>query len=146
MMGDASLTRSRMATLARWLSQLVLLIGVAVVSSCTTLFGVWSVTSTTRVAALTKDLPNETVAMRAAFDARVKARFPIQSSVAAMGAELQREQFIRKDWSDLPDQEHYAERDDGGAFGCNLFALIYWKSDKDEQITAIRGDYLVNCL
>lgn len=72
--------------------------------------------------------------------------FSIGIAVAAMALELQRENFVRKDWSDRPDQEHCAEHYDGGAPVCNMVARVYWKSDDNDRLAAVRGAYQVTCL
>jgi hypothetical protein len=119
---------------------------VAAMSSGTTRLWVWNETWTIPPVPLTRDLPREGAAISAAFDTRVKARFPIGTPVAVMALELQREKFIRQDWSGLPGQEHYAEHYDGGAPICNLIARVYWKSDEDDRLTAIRRNYEVTSL
>ena len=84
--------------------------------------------------------------MSAAFDAKVKARFPIDTPMTVMGSELQLEKFVRQDWIDLQGREHYASRYDGGGGVCKNTALIYWKSDENDRLTSVRGEYQVTCL
>ena len=131
----------------RWLDRSLVLPGVAAVSSCMTYVWTWADGwSNPAAVPLTSGLPREFVAKSPAFDATVKARFPIGTPVAAMGLELQQEGFARQDWSDLPGQEHHARRYDGGAPFCNQVAWVYWKADEDDRLTAVRGDYHVGCL
>lgn len=129
-----------------WLGRIVVLLGVAAVSSCMTRLWIWNETLTIPPVSLTNDLPRETVKMSPAFDNRVKARFPVGTSVKTMASELIKERFTREDWSDLPGQEHYARHYDGGAPVCKLLASIYWKSDENDRLTSIRGEYQVTCL
>lgn len=121
-------------------------LGVALVSSCATRVWVWGEGLTIPPVPLTRDLPQETTARSPAFDTRVKARFPIGTPESAMGLELQSERFQRKDWDSRPSQEHVAERYDGGAQVCNLIARIYWQSNEDGRLTAVRGAYDGTCL
>lgn len=131
----------------RWLGFSLVLLGAAALSSCTTLVAVAinAMESPPRVP-LTSGLPWETVKLGAAFDMKVKARFPIGTLVSEMGEELRKEKFVREDWSDLPGSEHFAERYDGGAPGCNLSARVIWKSDANARLSAIRGEYSATCL
>ena len=128
------------------LGRIVVLLSVAAVSSCTTRLLVWNETYTIPPVPLTNNLPRETAKRSPAFDARVKVRFPVGTPVAAMASELLQEKLTRQDWSDLPGQEHYAQRYDGGAPVCNLLASIYWKSDENDRLTSVRGEYQVTCL
>jgi hypothetical protein len=128
------------------LGRLVVLLGVALVSSCATRVWVWDESLTISPVPLTRDLPQETAARSPAFDTTVKARFPIGTPESAMGLELQSEHFQRKDWDSRPSQEHVAERYDGGAPVCNLVARIYWRSNEDGRLTAVSGDYTATCL
>ena len=129
-----------------WPGHVATLLGVAAVSSCTTLLLVWDETHIIPPIPLTNDLPRKTAEKSPAFDARVKARFPIGTPVTTMAAELLQEKFTREDWSDTPGQEHYARHYDGGAPVCNLLASVYWKSDENDQLTSIRGEYQVTYL
>jgi len=63
---------------------------------------------------LTRNLPDKTAEMQDVFDARVKARFPIGSSVADMLHELHKEGFVESNKVFPPDDEHSATRKDGG--------------------------------
>jgi hypothetical protein len=74
------------------------------------------------------------------FDNRVKAAFPIGTSVKAMGAELQREGFSRADWESLSEQEHEAVRREDN-FVCKQAARIHWRASGEGRLTAIRGLY-----
>ncbi len=123
-----------------------MLLSVAVVSSCATRLWIWGEAWTVAPAPLTDGLPREIAAQSSAFDARVKARFPIGTPMADVGLELAREKFVRQDWIPLMNGEHYAQRYDGGAPICNLVAWIYWKSDENYRLTAIRGLYTATCL
>jgi hypothetical protein len=130
----------------RWLGRSLVLLGVVALSSCTTRLWVWSQTWTIPPVPLTSDLPRKTVEMSPAFDARVKARFSVGMPMADVGLELAREGFIRQDWAPLRTGEHFARRYDGGAPTCNLIAWVYWKADEGDRLTAIRGEYQVECL
>ena len=132
-----------------WLGRVATLLSVAAVSSCMTWLWIELKTfdekSNPPPVPLTSDLPREIVKMSPAFDEKVKARFPVGTPIAAMGSELRQQEFMRWDWSDLPGQEHHAVRYDGGGF-CKSVALVYWRSDENDRLTSIRGEYQVTCL
>ncbi len=134
----------RKITAVVWLGRTLLLVGVAAASACTATF--WQSYVDAKPAPLTKGLPDETVAMSPAFDARVKARFPPGTPLAGMGLELAREGFVREDWSDLPQSLHVARRHDGNNIACDFVALVFWKSDDHDRLTEIKGEYDATCL
>lgn len=82
------------------------------------------------------------------FDTRVRVRFPIGSSEVEMARELQREGFIRSDWSfAIADgAEAKATRREDRVI-CRQAAYIYWRATPQGRLTSIRGVYRVEgCL
>jgi hypothetical protein len=63
------------------------------------------------------------------FDRRTKERFPIGTPVEQMGAELDRQGFVRKDWGTSLDEEHQAVRREDN-FVCAVAAHVYWRADQ----------------
>lgn len=86
--------------------------------------------------------------MNSEFDARVRAWFPIGSTERDMVRELQREGFIRDDWSFVIGQgaEARASRREDRIV-CHQAAYIYWRANRQGRLTSIRGLYRVEgCL
>ena len=123
-----------------------MLLSVAAVSSCTTRLWGWADAWAVKPVLLTRELPMQIVEKSPAFDCRVKARFPLGTQMTDVGNELAREGFVRQDWAPLRTGEHYAKRYDGGAPVCDLEAWVYWLSDENDRLTAIRGIYQSTCL
>ena len=79
-----------------------------------------------------------------AFAERVSARFPVGSSSREMVAELRRQHFKMRPTDPGSPYESVATAENfNGA--CNLRWTIYW-AGKAEQITAIEGGFIANCL
>lgn len=97
---------------------------------------------------LTANLGADWDTMNNEFNARVRTRFPIGSPEVEMARELQREGFIRRDWSYVIAQGAEAEamrREDRVV--CRQAAYIYWRADRFRRLTSIRGVYRVEgCL
>jgi hypothetical protein len=92
---------------------------------------------------LTMGLGGEWAVVSKEFDRRVKAAFPLGSSVSDMGQELSRQGFIRQDWTDwtiISSQEHKAMRRED-FIPCNKAAYVYWRADKEGKLISIRGEY-----
>jgi hypothetical protein len=73
-------------------------------------------------------------------DERVKAMFPIGSSVADMGIELQKEGFSRIDWGSSPGEERRAMRRED-RFPCNIGAYVNWRDDGKGGLAPVRASY-----
>lgn len=97
---------------------------------------------------LTQGLQGNWDAIDRDFDGRVRKRFPIGSSESEMAGELQREGFIRDDWSFVTRQgaEAKASRREDRVM-CRQAAYVYWRADRQGRLTSIRGTYRVEaCL
>ncbi len=95
---------------------------------------------------LTRNLPDKTAEMQDVFDARVKARFPIGSSVADMLHELHKEGFAESNKVFPPDDEHSATRKDGGTGVCSFTATVAWRPDRRDRVKTVSGNYMAFCL
>ncbi len=97
---------------------------------------------------LTASLDGNLDTINSEFDTRVRARFPIGSSEYDMARELQREGFIRDDWSFVVAQRAEAKatrREDRVV--CRQAAYIYWRANREGRLMSIRGVYRVErCL
>jgi hypothetical protein len=93
-----------------------------------------------RAVPLTAGLQGEWGVISQEFDRRVKSDFALGSSVTAMAAELRRQGFTRQDWGSSIDQEHEAMRREDNLV-CRRAAWLYWRTDGDGNLTAIRGAY-----
>jgi hypothetical protein len=79
----------------------------------------------------------------AAFDARVKARFPIGSSAGALLVELKSQGFIVS--QDQTDASTFSALYDAPGFPCRLFWRVRWSAD-NAKITAITASYSGVCV
>ncbi len=84
------------------------------------------------------------------FDERVRALFPIGSSVVSMREELQREGFKLGDTRSndyMLERQHVGEevaRRPGTRFVlCNEAAYVFWRTDAQERLLAVRGQYAI---
>jgi hypothetical protein len=89
---------------------------------------------------LVSGLSDEWSAADAEFARRLRSRFPIGSSEAAMTEELRRQGFIRQDWTSGATMEREAMRQES-SFPCRVRARVYWRATQHGQLTAIRGRY-----
>lgn len=126
---------------------MVVLVGVAAVSSCTTWF--WGqlnrgFTSDPPVP-LTQGLPTLIREIDPAFNRRIQATFPIGSSDKAMGSVLGRQGFTRGDWTTQLDEEHRASREEH-RLPCVTDYQVFWRSDPQGHLLSIRGQAFVSCL
>jgi hypothetical protein len=74
-----------------------------------------------------------------AFDQRVRARYAIGMTDQALGADLDKQGFVRKDWSSSPTVEHKA------SFGKKTYLCVedyavYWRADPTGHLTSVRGE------
>jgi hypothetical protein len=76
-----------------------------------------------------------------AFDKRVRARYAIGTVDLNLGADLDKQGFVRKDWGSLVSQEHQASRVQKGLFCRDVFN-IYWRADDAGRLTSVRGERL----
>jgi hypothetical protein len=94
---------------------------------------------------LGRDLPTDYVGTNPVFDKRLKARYPIGSSVTALRGELRKEGFtiISHDFSsDYQESAEFSISD----FACRDSWSVYWSADNDGKITAEKGRYRNVCL
>lgn len=93
---------------------------------------------------LTAGLDGSWDTMNSEFDNRVQTRFPMGSSEDEMARELQREGFIRDDWSYFiaPGAEAKAMRREDRII-CRQAAYVYWRADPYGRLMSIRGAYRV---
>lgn len=95
---------------------------------------------------LTSNLPPDWRLASERFDARVRARFPVGTSLQVLAEELEREGF-RPAWSD--DQggynEYIAERRTGN-LACEYSARVRWRLDDSGRLSSIRGLRREHCL
>jgi hypothetical protein len=73
------------------------------------------------------------------FDRRVKMKFPVGSSESRMIFELGQENFTILDKSSTQ-QEREATRDEYN-FVCDQAAYVYWRKDRQDRLTQVRGEY-----
>jgi hypothetical protein len=80
----------------------------------------------------------------AAFDKRVKARFPVASDESALRAEAKREGFKIETVSRAPDYQFVASRS-VSSIPCRSTWTIWWNAQAG-KIMSIAGDYRLSCL
>lgn len=122
----------------RWASRLAGVLIVAMTASCATAY--WMAAKPPPPTSLTVNLSGSRRDVSSEFDRRVKARFPIGSTVSEMGASLHRQGFSRQDWSSSVEREHVAIRREDN-FVCKQIAYVYWHDDGENHLTSIRGVY-----
>ena len=122
----------------RWAIRFAACLAIAVVSSFGT--SMWIAGNRQPKAPLTTNLAGEWKILSAEFDRRVKAHFPIGTSVGEMGHELQKQGFSLADWGSAMDQERVAVRREDN-WVCNQAAYVHWHADGNGRLTAIKGDY-----
>jgi hypothetical protein len=92
-------------------------------------------------APLTAELKGATWAEEsAAFERRLRIRFPTGSGEQLMSRELRRQGFKQVDWGGATGVEHEAERREDD-FVCNRAAYVFWRADASGQLTSVRGEY-----
>jgi hypothetical protein len=74
-----------------------------------------------------------------AFDKRVRARYAIGATDQSLGADLDRQGFVRKDWGSSAAQEHMASRTQKGLLCRDVFN-VYWRADESGHLTSVRGE------
>ena len=127
-------------TVARWTLRLASYVAIAAVSSC----GTRAVIALEGLPKppLTAGLGGTWDAVSTEFDQRVRASFPIGSTVESMGRTLERQGFSH-DWSCSSEQEHLAIRNENDIGGVKS-AYIQWRSDDGGRITSIKGSYVLH--
>ena len=86
---------------------------------------------------LTRNLPGPFSAASAAFDARVRSRFPPGTAETELVAELSRQGFRPGDR--LGGERQMVRRQD--SFICNKAARIFWRTDEARKVRGVRGVY-----
>jgi hypothetical protein len=107
-----------------------------------TLFIVWATIGFPEprpASSLTENLPARWDDATREFDRRLKARFPLGSSAAAMAQELQRQGFEPAAWTGL-DPVTQALRDESN-FVCTIRARVEWRTDEAGLLRSISGRY-----
>ena len=89
--------------------------------------------------ALTANLSGGWDAANREFDRRIKARFPLGSTVDQLIANLSEQGFVAE-WPDARFNE-YAAYSDVGNWVCNIGAHVYWTVGENGRIRSIRGMY-----
>jgi hypothetical protein len=92
-----------------------------------------------------RDLPTDYGGTNPAFDERLKARYPIGSSLATLRGELRKEGFtiINHDFTNGYQESAVVEISD---FACKTSWSVYWSANGAEEITALKGQYRTVCL
>lgn len=75
-----------------------------------------------------------------AFDKRVRARYAIGATDLSLGADLDKQGFVRKDWGSSASQEHLASSARKGLFCRDVFN-VYWRADETGHVTSVRGEH-----
>jgi hypothetical protein len=102
----------------------------------------WLLSAPMREAAppLTAGLSGSWSEQSVAFDKRVRARYAIGATDLSLGADLEKQGFIRNDWSSSPAAEHVAGRVKKGLF-CREVFNVYWRADPAGHLTSVRGEH-----
>jgi hypothetical protein len=102
----------------------------------------WLLTAPMRAAAppLTAGLRGSWSEQSVTFDKRVRARYAIGMTDQALGADLEKQGFVRKDWSSSPAVEHEAGMWKAGLV-CRDYFYVYWRVDPTGHLTSVRGDH-----
>ncbi|MGA2951539.1 MAG: hypothetical protein ABSD80_04810 [Caulobacteraceae bacterium] len=74
------------------------------------------------------------------FDKRVRARYAIGTADQNLGADLDKQGFVRKDWSSSASQEHLASLTRKGLF-CRDVYNVYWRADEAGRLSSVRGEH-----
>ena len=125
------------------------LVGLTTVLVC--IVSLWVIFRQEQTAPLTVNLPGAPVgweSMRTELDRRLKASFPIGSAASQLEGELERQGFVPLD-SPAAIGRPSSGRIEGEAvrmrpedrFPCGQAAYVFWRTDSDGRLTAIRGDY-----
>ena len=75
-----------------------------------------------------------------AFDARVRARYPIGASEGSLGADLAAQGFRRIDWSSSSADEHQAVLTRRSLICVNSYS-VFWRVDANRTLTLVRGEH-----
>lgn len=75
-----------------------------------------------------------------AFDKRVRARYAIGAVDQSLGADLDKQGFVRKDWGSSAAQEHVASLTRKGLVCRDVFN-VYWRADEAGHLTSVRGEH-----
>jgi len=89
---------------------------------------------------LTAGLSGDWAEQSVAFDKRVRARYAIGAVDQSLGADLDKQGFVRKDWGSSPSQEHMGSLTRKGLFCRDVFN-VYWRADEAGHVTSVRGEH-----
>jgi hypothetical protein len=101
----------------------------------------WLLTAPMREPAppLTAGLSGSWSEQSVAFDKRLRARYAIGATDQSMGADLDRQGFVRKDWGSSAAQEHLASLTRKSLL-CKQTFNVYWRADPTGHLTSVRGE------
>ena len=125
------------------------LLGLITVLVCIALL--WVIFRSKQTAPLTANLPNVPTgweSMKVEFDRRLKASFPIGSAASQLEGELERQGFVRLDSPAVKGRPlavgtkgEVVRMRPEDRFPCDQAAYVFWRTDNDGRLVAIRGDY-----
>lgn len=78
--------------------------------------------------------------VKAAFDRRIKERFPTGSSETVLAVTLAHQGFESDEWHNHGINESKAVRTEPGGLICNPSGyVVYWRTDERGRLTSVRG-------